>query len=311
MLSWRFRSAVLILLIATAIWTIACDPEPSDRSAGEGLLPTPTEIHVESIESLPATATAEVGKRPSPSPTPKPYVSTEAVGYPCGPRGFGNPPMRAGTSLLDYAFAEHESHLQWTPDGRNLVFNGKFDNIRIMDAEGTEIRTIADLTPSYFLAYGMHMDVSPDGSRIVYSTCQFWPHYNYEIANIGIDGTSPKRLTDKRDLDHYPVWSPDGTRIVFFVVPGDWVSHGQLFTMPADGSEEARPLTDPDVPVSLQPPVWSPDGMRLALFINEVEDSGIISLNTFYTIRLYDPIRRLGDDQDRGCYGPACVVSQR
>ena len=201
---------------------------------------------------------------------------------PCGPWGVGphGPP-----NSTEFGAEYSTRFLEWTPDGRHLVFSSWWVDesvISIVDAEGSQVRTIVDANPWRRFIFGFYADPSPDGSRVVYSSCEY-PRcpkgtdceevevdpddrraFDYEIATIGIDGASPERLTRNAHSDHYPVWSPDGTRIAFLVSPELYLpDRVQLFTMSAAGSD-VKALTPPPVRVSLYPPVWSPDGRWLA-----------------------------------------------
>ena len=184
----------------------------------------------------------------------------------------------------------HEHFLDWTSDGSRIIFpHGK--TIQAIDAEGTRPRLIADVNPVHELPYYFHADVLPVGSRIVYTTCRFptdppswwWPsaqdadapahriydrtRRHYEIATANIDGSGTRRLTENIHLDHYPAWSPDGTRIAFISRP--WIGEGgHLYTMAADGTD-VQLLTPSLDTVGLYPPVWSPDGQSIALVGHE------------------------------------------
>ena len=135
------------------------------------------------------------------------------------------------------------------------------------------------------MVFGHHADVSPDGSRLVYATCE-WTHWSgeigrYEIAMVGVDGTGRQRLTNSKSFENYPVWSPNGDRIAFVAhypdnMPNDYgdghyePSETRIFTMAASGTDvKVVPNTKG---VGLYPPVWSPDGERLAFTVNEEWD---------------------------------------
>ena len=214
-----------------------------------------------------------------------------------------------------------EEYLHWTGDGGRLVF-GRDEFIWSIGVASSEIEAIVDTNPGYradygdfFLGipYGLYGDISPDGTRIVYSSCEFstefglsWSEklwadryedpergkYNYEIATIGIDGKNRQRITENVWLDHFPSWSPDGSRIALISNLGDpgrsvfLHTHG-LYTMAADGSDVREIVTHRrrgELGAALSPTVWSPDGKYLA-FIG-VRGDGDADRYLLYTARL-------------------------
>ena len=187
---------------------------------------------------------------------------------------------------LDAELVRTFTFISWTPDGSRLIFNeGLWEpGIMIASANGSSIRTIVDATTHrHEMPYGYHADISPDGSQLVYTTCQFptrlldpmftgneW--YSYEIATISLDGGGPIRLSGNTGLDHVPSWSPDGTRIAFVAEPPRqrYFLHRstRLYTMAADGTDVLDVVPSLGG-VTLSPPQWSPDGQRLSFLVKE------------------------------------------
>ena len=163
------------------------------------------------------------------------------------------------------------------------------------------------------LVFGYYADISPAGDKVAYTSCEFPqnvaaggkypavssevgpPSANYDIVvgELGKDGRhgviNNTRITNtSRRLDHYPVWSPDGTWIASlsmdrtptpYELSPKFVLAQYLEVRRADGSSKVPTVLvstlerfDDRAPsssgIALIPPVWSPDGrMRRMNFI--------------------------------------------
>ena len=309
--SGRFKSPVLVVLLVAGLLSFGCHQQPAATptppggtadaiettpSAAEGARREPAAADFSSPTSQP-TPVAVSGPTPQRTPTAVPFapfgrnpgsgprmeeVIIEYAGYPCGPTG----------RYYDGGPLDHFLH--WTPDGSHLVFDFD-DHVWVVDREGTRLRSLVDANPGFrkdtlregMSQYGFHADVSPDGSVVAYSTCRYptdSPYagehprdgFGYEIASIGIDGTTERRLTNNWEFfDSHPAWSPDGTKIAFIRSPtegGGFQARGaRIYIMSSDGTGatnvsediDASPLRLPP-PLRLVAPAWSPDGGRLA-----------------------------------------------
>ena len=233
-------------------------------------------------------------------------------------RGLSEPLHPCGPSLMPHKGQMQEHFLHWTQEGSRLVFDLD-DTIWVLDLESGDLRQVADVDLNYkrlvdprgsgrrFL-YGFHADVSADGSRIVYSTCEYPddrlietgigapPHYEgleaYELGTVDVKGNEKNRLTKAAGLVNHPSWSPDGKQIAFVAhlydsgslrlesyhyptfYPG-YRENVKVSLIAADGSEspdgEFRTIASTER-VALYPPVWSPDGQRLAYLAYEGEE---------------------------------------
>ena len=192
----------------------------------------------------------------------------------------------------------HPNLVQWTPDGTQILFDLHMRTY-LTEVDGTRVQWIADgasdllpLHEARLPAARMAADISPDGSRVAYATCEYTTTWSrsrfrsdeievlvgYEIATADLDGSNPQRLTHNRLFNHFPVWSPDGTRLAF--LSGQFGVDVSLHTMNSDGTDIRR-ITDA---VSLHPPVWSPDGSRIAFVDFERDEETYRGEHVIYTV---------------------------
>jgi serine/threonine-protein kinase len=96
--------------------------------------------------------------------------------------------------------------------------------------------------------------VSPDGQRVALATFDDVWIYDVERATMS-------RLTTNRAQDRSPVWTPDGKRILFTSLRGNFP---EIYSISADGTgAEALLLARARDGVDLRPNGWSADGRRL------------------------------------------------
>lgn len=164
---------------------------------------------------------------------------------------------------------------QMSPDGSYITFSHG-PAIYSVATDGTELYRIPvgpSQQHSYF-AVDDFPNISPDGSRVVYSTFRYHTGlfervHSYEIATANPDGTQPKRLTKDEYRDLAPVWSPDGNLIAFV----SWREPAAgIYTMTPDGSDIR--LIAPGT-VSAAPQIeWSPHGHHIAFRHFDLEEIG-------------------------------------
>jgi TolB protein len=178
-----------------------------------------------------------------------------------------------------------ELHVHWMSDGR-LAFAScwNIDELRTcrfetLRPDGTERTRLLGAPPEAARIYGTAL--SPDGSKLAFASPRagerwrwpddrfFWWSRNLDIYVDTPDGSGKRRLTDDPGNDGWPVWSPDGSTILFQSDRdrnGDCVFHecagyaSELYVMDADGSDQRR-LTHTRADESS--PAWSPDGTRI------------------------------------------------
>jgi Tol biopolymer transport system component len=148
------------------------------------------------------------------------------------------------------------SALSWSPDGRQIAYEAIAQKgIYVTNADGSGERLLVpdiawkptwspDATKIAFIR--RHNDDSPDSLSIV-----------------NADGTDERRLVADVAFSVQPLWSPDGSRILYGrETCGENTCDDALYGVDADGSHE-HPVTP--VPIDDDYPAqWSPDGSLLA-----------------------------------------------
>ena len=126
---------------------------------------------------------------------------------------------------------------EYTTDGKHIVFASQLDGLVsalwVMETDGRHPRRIT--APE--LEAGSP-DVSPDGRHVVVNN-----HHSLSVPSsifkLSLDGSGLTPLTTAGYTDTLPVYSPDGSKILFMT---DRLSPGSFdtFVMNADGSQQKR-----------------------------------------------------------------------
>ena len=158
----------------------------------------------------------------------------------------------------------NDSSPSWSPDGKRIAFaswDGEFIDfvvdfeIYVMDTDGGNLQNLTnnpndDRYPSW----------SPDGERIVFVS-QRPGHFKgefgitSEIYVMDADGGNQQRLTENRQNDRSPSWSPDGERIAFSSDRKGDFENFEIYVMDTDGGNQQKLTNNRGDDRS---PSWSP-----------------------------------------------------
>jgi Tol biopolymer transport system component len=102
------------------------------------------------------------------------------------------------------------------------------------------------------------------------------------IWTMNSDGTEPvKHLGSQTLSGKHPVWSPDGSSIIFINNVD-----GSIWTMNADGSDQTELLACADLCDEMDYPSWSPDGSKVVFLAYSDESAGPPARSSLMTLDL-------------------------
>jgi len=123
-----------------------------------------------------------------------------------------------------------------------------------VDRSGTIVGTVGDVDPFQ----PVNPELSRDGQRVVYNRTK---DSNTDVWIQPMDHGSAFRFTTTAEVDQYPVWSPDGSSVVFSSTRGDGF---HLYQKSTTGTAPETVLLNAPLRAKVATD-WSPDG-RFLLF---------------------------------------------
>ncbi|HEX6057525.1 MAG TPA: hypothetical protein VFZ11_00815 [Gemmatimonadaceae bacterium] len=97
--------------------------------------------------------------------------------------------------------------------GRRMIRPNRME-VWVMNADGSNQRQVTSLGGANFAPF-----FTPDGRRIIFSSNHRNPRgreaQNFDLFLVNLDGTGLEPVTTAGEFDGFPMFSPDGTRLVF------------------------------------------------------------------------------------------------
>jgi TolB protein len=139
----------------------------------------------------------------------------------------------------------------WTPDGKNLLFNRK-GHIEKTPVTGGIPQTI---DTGFAVRCNNDHGISPDGTQLVISDNSQEEHESL-VYMVPIAGGTPRRIT-KNAPSYWHGWSPDGKTLAFV---GERNGEFDIYTISTAGGEETRLTTAKGLDDG---PEYTPDGKHI------------------------------------------------
>jgi dipeptidyl aminopeptidase/acylaminoacyl peptidase len=161
---------------------------------------------------------------------------------------------------------------RWSPDGKQIAFvegnviksGPDHDQLRIVNADGTNARVLAKLNTDYTLTHHP-LNWSPDGKSIVVATYVLRRRSPGTLLLVDVASGESRPLTDGSTQNMtLPVWSPDGQWIAYWRNAGKDAQNYSRFDLAIirpDGTD-AQTLVS-GATASERPVAWSPDSKQI------------------------------------------------
>lgn len=170
-----------------------------------------------------------------------------------------------GKNLKQVTFDKrwYKFHSFFNPEGTKIVYSAN-KNLRypylpsgihvwVVDSNGSNPKILTEHEDN------VHPSFSPDGKKIIYSSCVAG---NKDIWIMNIDGTHKTQLTSGETDEYFPSFSSDMKRVVFTqgILISSRMRHIDIWVMNVDGTNKRRLTKDEAFE---QSPSFSPDGREV------------------------------------------------
>lgn len=163
-----------------------------------------------------------------------------------------------GKSVVLTGSKARDANPQWSPDGSQILFTttaSGIPNIWVMNADGSNQRSLSEVTMGSNLFEEGEASWSPDGQQILFVSKRSGVPNLFVMAP---DGTGLKNLSQSDAIASAPLWSSDGKQIAYL---SNSEGHVDIVVVDA-ASGDAVNLTE-TLEASVNGFAWSPDGASL------------------------------------------------
>ena len=181
--------------------------------------------------------------------------------------------------------SEYSGLLSFSADGRRLAyvrhsFSARLNAVLFDPANGKVLNEPKPITPPESLA--KQISLSPDNQWLAFTSLGA----REAIFVVRTDGTHLRQLTDGRNRDRGPRWSPDGKRIALYSMAS---GNREIATVDKDGGSMQQLTFLAGLNVTW--PVWAPSGVEMAYTVFNGGGSFVMDLRRDWKLQKPQPLQ--------------------